>query len=635
MCGLAGIFIYRGKPVPEVNLKAMGQIMQHRGPDGEGFWESQNKCYRTIFRRLAIIDPLNSDQPILQKHGGGVLTGNGEIYNFKSLRKQFPKYAYKTNGDMETILAARDAMGDNYVDALNGMYAFAIYDRKTNSLELVRDRLGIKPLYWAEIPSGGIVFASEIKALFLSQLIKPSINENLVSTYLSHGYVPGPQTIFRNVNKLQPGHRIKISETGNITVMRYWQPKPSDDMPRNQFEKKEYLLELLDDSVRLQLQSDVQIGALLSGGIDSGLIVALASQHIPRPLKTYTVFFEGGKIDETPLAQLVANKYGCEHRTIKVNGEDAGEYLWRLTWHSEEPLYDAALLPNYLIQKTVGQDVRVSLNGTGGDELFAGYGRYFQLPIEKFYSQLPIGLKQFVIEPFFKTLSPFNAWKLQRSELFNLNRGAYIHAHSTHFPSHVRNIIGNSSPEAPAAQIAYADSFLKNFSHLGPQTAGLAADIQTYLVEDLLTLLDRTSMASSVEGRVPFLDHRFVEAALAVPDFERTPTERPKSLERSIAKTLLPKQTLSASKSGFVSPVPKWLHSSFGSAAYRLLTSKTSLERGWWTKSGIKTLINSPQEHGFRIYTLLSLELSVRMFVENTLPTAPPTETVSEVADAT
>ena len=633
MCGIAGIYVPRGARVPDADMNAMTAMMRHRGPDGDGYWESPDRRYRTAFRRLAIIDLATGDQPLPDDRSGRVLTGNGEIYNYVELRRRFTDYPYRTEGDMETVLAAREARGDAYLDDLNGMYAFALYDERTHALELVRDRLGVKPLYWAELSGGGVIYASEIKPLFASKLVAPEIDEAAVSAYLAHGYVPGPRTLYKGVNKLQPGHRLSIDADGEMVVAPYWQPRPADDLPTGTADIEAYLLALLEDSVRLQLRSDVPVGTLLSGGIDSGLVVALAAKHAPKALRTFTARFPDG-IDESPRANEVAARYGTEHTVIDVDGYDAAKHLWSLAWHAEEPLNDAALLPNYLIERALGTHVTVSLNGTGGDELFAGYGRYFQLPVERRYLALPGAVRRGFVEPLVGLVSPMRAWQLGRAELFDTDRGAYLHQHSTHFPAPVRAMTGNGMTFPGIAQADAARAFATGFPDTGAQTAGLAADLGTYMVDDLLTLLDRTSMAVSVEGRVPFLDHRFVEAALAVPEAVRTPGGMQKHLERSMARDLLPEIVIDAPKQGFVSPVPRWFRGEVGHAAQRLLTSREALERGWWTAQGIDRLMRAPDRHAYRVYSLLMLELAVRTFTDGPVSATAPNDNLTEIADA-
>lgn len=627
MCGIAGLFLPIGATMVEADMEAMLAAMIHRGPDGKGRHVSNDHRFQAGFTRLAIIDLETGDQPIVEKNGARVLLGNGEIYNYRELRAENPNYPYQTQGDMETILPLVSAYGPDFVHHLNGMYGLALYERDPHRLLLVRDRLGVKPLYWARTAGGGVLFASEIKSLFASGLVTPAVNEDAVSAYLAHGYVPGPATLFEGVNKLPPGHTLTVDAEGSVTIERYWQARMADDVPVRAEAIEEHLIGLLRDSVRLQLRSDVPLGALLSGGIDSGLVVALAAELSSHPLKTFTVRFEGANVDESPLAQAVADHYGTEHLTLDLPATSVTGHLPKLAWFAEEPNYDAAVLPNFLIEEILGHHVKVALNGTGGDELFAGYGRYFPLPVETRWLKVP-GFLRKAVEGLIGLASPFTAWQLARAGKFEADRGGYLHDHACQFPPPMRRLAGNGQVIPAPAQQAYFAEFE------GPtQTAALYADLNTYLPEDLLMLLDRTSMAVSVEGRVPFLDHRLVEAAFAVPPGIRTPNGRQKGLERSMAKRFLPETLLNAPKQGFASPVPAWMEAGLGDLSYRILTRKETLDRGWWTANGIRSLTAHPHRHGFRVYTLLMLELAVRIHVERADHSHVPTEGLEAFAD--
>ena len=296
--------------------------------------------------------------------------------------------------------------------------------------------------------------------------------------------------------------------------------------------------------------------------------------------------------------------------------------LPQLAWYAEEPLADAALLPNFLIERALGDHVTVALNGTGGDEIFAGYGRYFQLPIEQQYLKVPAAIRRGLIEPMAETFAPMRAWQLSRAELFNADRGRYLHAHSTQFPGPIRDMIGNRMTPPGGAQSEIFANIRGGFAD--DQSAALATDMDTYLVDDLLLLLDRTSMAVSIEGRVPMLDHRLVEAALAVPPEIRTPGGRQKGLQRAMAAKLLPESVVSAPKHGFVSPVPSWMAGHLGELARDALTRSQALERGWWTQDGIDRLLADRSRHGYRLYALLTLELAIITLTEGPLATSAP-----------
>ena len=631
MCGIAGYFAPRGA-VPEApDWPRMLASTAHRGPDGTGSYVSPDRRFQAGFNRLAIIDLVSGDQPIVEDGGRRVLMGNGEIYNYVELRNQDAARAYpfQTQGDMEVVLPLETRYGDRFVDHLNGMFALALYKTDDHSLTLVRDRLGVKPLYWTKLANGAVLFASEIKALFASGLIAPRVDEAQVPAYLAHGYVPGPDTFYQGVRKLEPGHVLRVDENGGIDIEAYWRPGPAAFAPGSIDEAAEHLSEMLKDSVRLQLRSDVPVGAMLSGGLDSGLMVAMAAQHASGALNTFTVRFEGDAIDETPLARAIAEKYATNHRQLELPTQSILAHFPNLIWFLEEPMNDAALLPNFLIEQLLGEHVTVALNGTGGDELFAGYGRYFQLPVEARYLGLPASVRRRAVEPIVDAIDPMTAWKLRRAAKFDANRGAYIHDHATQFPPPMLSLIDAPAPAGPSRQETAFAAFD------GPkQTAALVADIQTYLCDDLLLLLDRTSMAVSVEGRVPFLDHRLVEAALAVPPGLRTPGGRQKALERRMARPLLPAEVVAAPKQGFASPVPAWIESGLGAVAKRILTRTQSLERGWWSRRGIENLFADPGRHAFRIYSLLTLEMCVRVHVEGPVAERPGAGDLEYYAEA-
>ena len=622
MCGIAGVFVPKTADPLRPDLDAMGNIMRHRGPDGDGRYSSADNRFHGVFRRLAIIDLKTGDQPILEANGNSVLFGNGEIYNYVELRQTLKDYPFKTEGDMEAVLPLRRRDPDGFVHALNGMYGLAIYDADDHSLELVRDRLGVKPVYWAKTAQGGIVYSSEIKPLLASGLVETEIDSDAVNAYLAHGHVPSPRTLLKGVNKLPAGHRLKIDAHGQLEISRYWRPTPAEDVPDDGQGIQAHLDNLIGDSVRMQLRSDVSIGVLLSGGLDSGMVVAHAAAMTSHKLNTFTARFEGGLRDESPLAAGVAARFGTAHQTLTIGADDAAALLPQLAWYAEEPLADAALLPNFLIERALGEHVTVALNGTGGDEMFAGYGRYFQLPVEQQYLNVPAAIRRNVIEPIANMVSPMRAWQLSRAEMFNTDRGRYLHAHSTQFPGPIRDLIGNRMTPPIGAQTDIFVDIHGDFADA--QSAALATDMDTYLVDDLLLLLDRTSMAVSIEGRVPLLDHRLVEAALAVPPEVRTPVGRQKGLQRAMAAKHLPQSVVSAPKQGFVSPVPNWMAGRLGDLARDALTRPQALARGWWTRDGINALLADRPRHGYRLYALLALELAIITLTEGRLATSAP-----------
>jgi asparagine synthase (glutamine-hydrolysing) len=628
MCGIAGLYLPDGAPLADPRLAGMLAAMRHRGPDGIGTHVSRDGRFHGGFARLAIIDIATGGQPLQEDDGRAVFMGNGEVYNYRELRAGLEArgHAFATSGDMEPAFRLWREKGADFVHDLNGMYGIAVYDRDHHSLLLVRDRLGVKPVYWARLAGGGIVFASEIKALFASGLVEPQVDEGAVAAWMGHGYVPAPATLWRGVHKLPQGSLLKAGRDGSVVVETYWRPTAAT-IPSSRHDIVAHLTELLEDAVRLQLRSDVPLAALLSGGIDSGLLVALAARNLDRPLKTFTVRFAGARVDETPLAEAVAKRWGTDHTTFDLDMGEAARHLPRLAWFCDEPLADASVLPNFLIDQLLAKDTRVVLNGTGGDELFAGYGRYFRLPVEARYLSLPSPLRA-LAQPLVGLADPMVAWRLKRAAKFDKDPGGYLHDHSTQFPPPIRRLLDCPLAEAGPAQRAYFRAWLGE-----GQAGALAADIGTYLPEDLLTLLDRTTMAVSVEGRVPFLDHRMVGAALAVPEIVRTPGGRQKALERAMAEPFLPPELLTAPKQGFASPVPAWFAAGLAGEARALLTSPKALARGWWSKAGIERLLARADRHAFRLYALMMLEMTVRVHAELKLAEAP-TCTIRELAHA-
>jgi asparagine synthase (glutamine-hydrolysing) len=620
MCGIAGVFTPGNASAVDVDLASMQQVMHHRGPDSTGSFVSEDRRFQAAFVRLSIIDLSTGDQPIVEPDAARVLMGNGEIYNYVELREEAPDYPYQTSGDMEVVFPLATRHGDGFVEKLNGMYGLALYERDPHGLLLVRDRLGIKPLYWARLPGGGVVFGSEIKALFASGLIAPEVNETVISSYLTHGYVAAPNTLYKNVNKLPAAHTLRVDAAGEIEVSRYWEPR--GDGRREQgsaAEIRERTIELLRDSVRLQLRSDVPVGALLSGGLDSGIIVSLAAQQTRQPLRTYTVSFEGSSVDEAPLARLVAERYETEHTELVVPMQSAPQMLPKLFWHLEEPLHDRGVLPTYMVTQMLGQDLKVALDGTGGDEIFGGYNFYFQEARDKQYLKVPRWLRRGLIEPALDVLSPPRAAKYRRAEKFLTDPGLYFHeARSKRFLPSARRALGNRQPLPEPLQSPFFPEFAEDY-----QTAALHADIRTHLENDLLLLGDRTSMAASVESRVPLLDHRLVELGLAMPTSIRTPGGRQKGLERDIAKDLLPEPLLTAPKIGFSPPVRSWMKGELGPPTERLLMRPEALERGWWTADGVKRAMADLDQYSEALYILLALELAVRIHVEGAWKQAP------------
>lgn len=612
MCGFVGVFFPSQAKVFTADIGAMTRSIRHRGPDGEGRFTSEDRRFQGGFTRLAIIDIETGNQPIVEEGGGRVLMGNGEIFNYRELRADLTQsgHRFATSGDMEPALKLFATRGLDFVHELNGMYGLVLWERDRKRLILVRDRLGVKPVYWSRHRSGAICFASEVKALFASGLVAPEVDESAITAWLAHGYSPGSSTIWKGVFKLPAAHYLVAGDEG-VSVRRYWRAMPAKGFAQDPEGASRDMLSLLQDAVRLQLRSDAPLSALLSGGLDSGLIVAMAAGLLDKPLATYTVRFDNAPVDESPLAEEVAARYGARHTTFDLEAGRAEKLLPRLAWHADDPIADATLLPSYLINEVLSHETRVVLSGTGGDELFAGCSRYFRTRREELYLRLPASLRRSVILPLARRAKPYLAWQLERAEKFDADRGGYLHDHASLFPAPIRAMMGHRDCAFDLAQSAAFAAFVGP-----PETAALAAEIETYLPDDLLTLLDRTTMAHGVEGRVPLLDHRLVEAALAIPPDVRAPGGRGKGLQRAMAADLLPRSVLEFPKNGFVSPVAQWYGGELASLTQRILTHPDAIRRGWWTIEGVNKLCREPQRYALRLYALLMLELTVRIHAD-------------------
>ncbi len=387
MCGICGIIYPDGRPVDQARLKSANDLIRHRGPDDEGFHIESG--VGLAMRRLSVIDLKTGHQPLSYAEGNLWIVFNGEIYNFLEIRKELEEKGrhFKTQSDTEVILALYQEMGDACLSRLRGMFAFALWDKPKKRLLLARDRIGKKPLVYSEGP-GFLAFASELRCLFTLENISREINPEAVDMFLSLQYIPSPRTIYSAVKKLPPAHKL-VYEAGKIKIEPYW------DLPLNQpplnvgiEEGKTLIREKLKESVKLRMISDVPIGAFLSGGIDSSIIVALMSELSNRPVKTFSIGFEEKEFSELPYAREVAEKYGCEHSEFIVKPQMA-EILPKLAWHYGEPYADPSALPSYYVAQETRRFVTVALNGDGGDENFAGYVRYFAMKLGKIFDGLP------------------------------------------------------------------------------------------------------------------------------------------------------------------------------------------------------------------------------------------------------
>lgn len=614
MCGISGIFDSRGTVSTDM-LHHMAGSLAHRGPDDEGVWLHQSCNVGFSHSRLSILDlSVMGRQPMMDDSENVVITYNGEIYNFVDLRRELEKanWSFRTRTDTEVILYAYRQWGISCISKFNGMFAFALYDSQDNSIYLVRDRMGKKPLYfWAH--QYGLAFASECKTILELKDYSPSLNWNAVNFYFAFGYVPGNLSIFQGVNKLSMGCYLRYDcSSRKYTIVPYWTlPFDAEAPPvkRCKTELLDELSALLEDSVRLRLISDVPVGILLSGGVDSSLVTAMAAQVTSGKVKTFTIAFpEDNKYNEAPYAKLVAEHFDTEHHVLPVVAEEFKDFS-RLSHHLDEPLADPSFIPTYVVSRLTRRHVKVALGGDGGDELFGGYQIYRAgLKAYRYLELLPRLGKKFVevllghIPPGVRGTSFLRCLTHDLCEFIISWRAIYTsELRKRLFVPELRRYLASflDEPEIYKRQ-AWENS-------LDPVAQMTTLDLQTYLVDDILCKVDRASMASSLEIRAPWLDHRIVSFALKkVPSDLKVNTKETRIIERLLARRVLPRQLDLHRKQGFVMPIRHWISGYWGDRILDLL--ETSKIGEWFDRDFIRSmLINHRQglNNSMRLYAFL------------------------------
>ena len=615
MCGICGIARARGAVDPD-QLAKMSATLVHRGPDSDGTFAEGSVGLAA--RRLAIIDLATGDQPIANEDGRITVVQNGELYNYRELRHELERagHRFSTSGDTEVLVHLYEEHGERFPERLRGMFAVALWDSERNRLVLARDRYGIKPLYYRE--SGDeLAFASELRAL-----PRGEIDLDALEAFLAFNSVPGPLTIFRDVRKLQPGH-VLVWENGRSELIRYARPAPvpaSDVRDDEEAELVEELRARLRDSVRAHLVSDVPVGVLLSGGVDSSMLAALAAEEAAEPLRTFSIGFEERSFDELADARLVAERYGTQHRELVLQ-PDAALLLPALAEAFDEPFADSSALPTYLVSRLAAEDVKVALSGEGGDELFGGYYTYAadllaervggtarllrplveRLPSSSARASFDYRAKRFVRAAHLPPLERHHGWK----EIFSREARA--------------ELTGRRSELDPV------DLLRARFAET--EGAELLArlqdvDLGTYLVDDLLVKTDRASMAHSLEARVPFLDPVVTNFALGLPSRHKVRGLRKKVLLRKAAAPLVPPELLRRRKRGFSIPAAAWLRGELEPFARDTLSSDTLRRQGFFQPAVVSRLIDDHvagrEDLSRQLWGLLSFTLWHERHVEQT-----------------
>jgi len=624
MCGIYGYVSSRGGIQPEI-LRRMGDTLRHRGPDDEGecIQHSEELAVALGHKRLSIIDLTSAaKQPISDEDGKIWLTYNGEIYNFRELRSELAAkgHTFKSTSDGEVIVHLYEEMGAACLERLKGMFAFALWDETQQSLFLARDRIGKKPLHYA-IYDGGIAFASEIKALLKHPKVVKEIDLSALNKYLTFEYVPAPATIFKSIKKLEPGHYLSY-QNGKSEIKKYWDI-PLADYPigfKTEDEYAEELRDILERAVRSRLVADVPVGVFLSGGIDSGVIAALAAKA-DRKIECFSIGFDEPSFDESSHAKSIAKALGLNHRLKIFNTREMLDNLDELPNFLDEPLADASILPSYLLSKVASERLKVALSGDGGDELFAGYPTYQAHRIITYYDLLPETLKNSV-----KALAawlPVSHGNISTDfKIKQFLRGAGVSPEIRFFmwmgsftESEKKGLLSSDVRAALAHENTYEDVF----AYI--RESGLNKDLERilylsmklYLQDDILVKVDRAAMANGLEVRCPLLDQELVEFACRLPMQYKLHGLKTKYLLKKAAAGILPDSIINRKKKGFGIPISKWLTGELKSYMLDYLGEERIKRQGYFNYPYVKGLIDDHlhkrKDHRKLLWTLLIFQI--------------------------
>jgi asparagine synthase (glutamine-hydrolysing) len=620
MCGIAGILDLAGGPVPAEAVRSMCAALVHRGPDGEGTFLGQGVGLG--MRRLSIIDLETGDQPVRNEDASVWVVFNGEIYNYRELREQLESrgHTFYTHTDTEVIVHLYEDRGERCVEALRGMFAFAVWDEPRGRLMLARDRLGIKPLYYARVGQK-LVFGSELKALLALPEVRREIDGPAFAHFLTFLSTPSDQSILRGVRKLPPGHRLLASLGGEPQVERYWDVAFEPERGRSEAWFVERLRALLDESVRLHMVSDVPLGAFLSGGIDSSTVVATMAALSREPVRTFSIGFADADFSELAYARRVAAAFQTDHHELVLEPA-ALDVLDDLVWHLDEPFGDSSAIPTYMVSKLAAEHVTVALSGDGGDELFAGYEKYTVERRERVWRFVPEPARRLLGRLVAATPAHLRGRNyLRHMALPGVER--YLDAGTLFRREEVAALV---RPEIRDVLADY-DPWEEARSHLRRQrghwlSALQSLDLATYLPLDILTKVDRMSMAHSLEARVPLLDHRLVEFAATVPPELQLRGRTTKYLLKQAMRPLLPEAIVDRRKQGFAIPLGRWFGGGFDELLRDVLLSETVRSRGIFDVAALERRMRHGRRDGglgLDLWTLLSFELWCRRFLDEPL----------------
>jgi len=634
VCGISGFLLPQATSSHrdlEARLWAMIAMLRHRGPDDEGVWTDRRAGL--AHARLSIIDLSSAGhQPMASADETAWITYNGEIYNFAEIRRELEAagYGFRSRSDTEVIVNGWQAWGEKVISRLRGMFALAIWDRRSHRLILARDRIGKKLLYYTSC-GDSLLFASEIKALLTWPGLPRTPDLSAIDRYLTLGYVPSPQTAFAGISKLPPAHYLVVDARpegglGEPELVRYWRlPEPrSARRHQTAAELRHELIERLEEAVRLRLVSDVPLGAFLSGGVDSSAVVAMMARAGGGRIKTFSIGFSAREYDETRYARIVAQRYGTDHEELVVE-PDAVSVLPRLAWHFGEPFADPSAIPTYYVSEIARRKVTVALNGDGGDECFLGYKRYKAMHLLSRLDRMPrwsrVGIERLLARAPAAAQRRFKVPRirgvLQAPEEFPARRYASTLVSFTDrdkqqgYGEAMREQLKGSALDLIEPYFAEADDLVAGANW---------ADIHTYLPDDLMVKVDVASMAHGLETRSPLLDHVLMEWAAGIPHEIKMARGITKSLFKSAMEPYLPAKLLYRPKMGFSCPVDHWFRGELKELAYDTLLSESARERGVFRADYVRLLLDehcsATHDHHTRLWALLMLELWFRMWID-------------------
>jgi asparagine synthase (glutamine-hydrolysing) len=625
MCGIFGHL--NTERAPRVCHQALGRIA-HRGPDDEGHWHSGQLCLG--MRRLSIIDLSGGGQPIWNEDGTCGIVYNGELYNFLDLRPELEArgHTFRTRSDTEVVLHAYEEWGPGCLRHLNGMFAFAIWNTRDRVLFVARDRVGEKPLYYYH-DARRLVFASEIKAILADDTVPRELNLRGLANFLAFSHAIAPETIYRNIYKLLPGHYL-VTDPGSVQfrTVQYWDVGTEPPAPTVSSEEAfaEQIRSLLDDSVRRRMIADVPVGAFLSGGIDSSAVVAFMQRHANRPVKTFSLgFSDGTNYDELPDAKRVAQYVGTEHHELVVDHADLVKALPTLVYHYDEPFGDAAGFAVYMLSAFAREHVKVVLTGDGGDELFGGYVRYALDQMAGVYSRLPRLVTRTAVPALFMRIPQLRRLVHIARTLSIRDPGERYASWLAYFTPDLRAALWSAPSARGLATHDPAHVLRGYYAGLSPDTAGghlnrlMYVDLKTLLVDGYLEKTDKATMACSLEARLPLLDHRLIELAFQIPGRHKVRGRSTKRILKRALADVLPAAVLQKPKRGFGVPTESWFRGHLKAFAFDVLLDSRARRRGYFNADAIERLWRQHADgHRFdgQLWLLLNFELWHRVYLD-------------------